>query len=333
MLWPVPGLDADLERGQWAEQAGYDDLWLPDAEGMHDPIALAAALAVCTSRVRICTGVVPVYNRPAPILATGVGFVAARAPGRFVLGLGSSTSNMVDRWYGVPFEQPLTTVREYLVLLRAILSGAKTDFRGTRLRSHGFRLQHVPDPPVPLYLGAMGPKMLELAGELADGVVLNDFTPPDRLDYALEHLDRGARRAGRRAEDLEVVKRRAVVVSFSGEEEAAAHEFFRRYYAFYASAPVYQDMMVKLGHGEAVAEVRAGYAARDRARVTRAISDAMVERLFLYGSPSHCREALAREFARGVTSAAISPQADTAAAFARMAGAFARTPDGAWTAP
>jgi probable F420-dependent oxidoreductase len=323
MLWPAPGLDAGFARGRWAEEAGYDDLWFPDAEGMLDPIALASALAATTSRIRLCTGVVPVFNRPPAILATGVSVITQLAPGRFVLGLGSSTSNMVDRWYGIPFSQPLTHVREYVVLLRQIFAGRKTDFSGTTLRSHGFRLQAVPRELLPIHLGAMGPKMLQLAGELADGVVLNDFTPLDRLAWAMDQVDIGAKRAGRRVEDLEIVKRHAVVVTPDQEAKLAALEFFRRHFAFYASAPVYQQMMRSLGYHAAADEVSAGYAARDRARVTRAITDDMVERIFLFGSAEHCHARVRAYYAGGVDTVAISPQAEATEGFARSAEAFA----------
>ena len=322
MLWPAPGLDADLQRGQWAEAAGYDDVWLPNAEGMFDPMALASALAVTTSRVRVCTGVVPMFNAPAPVLATQVSFIAAQAPGRFVLGLGSSTGNMVQRWYGVPFERPLTQLREYLQLLRQILAGEKTAFRGECVQSAGFRLQAPPVTPVPLHLGAMGPRMLALAGELADGVVLNDFTPPDTLGRALEQIDAGARRSGRRVEDLEIVKRRAVVVTRNAEEYAATLAFYRQHFAFYASAPAYQAVMQRLGYGAAVDEVRAGYASRDRARITAAISEEMIHRIFLFGDAEHCITQLKREYASGIQTLVVSPQAATPDAFAYIAEAL-----------
>jgi len=319
MLWPAPGIDADLARGQWAEAAGYDDVWLPNAEGMHDPIALATALAVTTRTIRIATGVVPMFNAPAAVLATQVGFIAAQAPGRFVLGLGSSTGNMVQRWYGVPFERPLRQLREYVQLLRQILAGGKTAFAGECINSHGFRLQSPPAQAVPLHLGAMGPRMLALAGELADGVMLNDFTPPDVLAEALDHLDAGAKRSGRRVEDLELVKRRAVVVTRNAGEYTAALEFYRQHFAFYASAPAYQAVMQRLGYPHAVDEVRAGYAARDRARITRAITDEMIHRVFLFGDVEHCLAQLRAEFAAGVHTLVISPQADSAESFTHTA--------------
>ena len=319
MLWPVPGLDAGFERGRWAETQGYDDLWLADAEGLEDPLTLAAGLGVACSRVRLCTGIVPVFNRPPALLATAVVAAEARAPGRLVLGLGASTPNMIERWYGLNYDKPLTRVRETVALLRQILAGGKTDFSGQTLRSHGFRLQSLPSAPVPLVLGAIGGKMLELAGEVADGVLLNDFTPPDRMGYALERLDIGAKRAGRRVDDLEIIKRRAFYLT---DDTARGLEYFRQHLAFYASAAQYQNVMIELGYGQAVEEARAGYAARDRQRITAAISDEIVHRIFSFGNEAHCRGLVAADYAAGVDSLIISPQGGTAEAFARGAEAF-----------
>ena len=150
MLWPAAGLDAGFDRGVWAEHAGYDDVWLADSEGLQDPIALAAALGVATDRVRLCTGVVPVFNRPPAILATGVIAAEQRAAGRFVLGLGASTQNMIERWYGLPYDRPLMRVRETVALLRAIFAGEKTAFDGDTIHSKGFRLAERASEPIPI---------------------------------------------------------------------------------------------------------------------------------------------------------------------------------------
>lgn len=325
MLWPVPALDAGFERGRWAERAGYDDVWLADAQGLHDPLALAAALGAVTTRIRLCTGVVPVFNRPPAVLATAVSAVAERAPGRCVLGLGASTANMVDRWYGLDYAKPLTRVRETVVLLRRILAGERTDFHGEVLRSQGFRLAAPPTTPVPLFVGAIGMKMLQLAGELADGVVLNDFTPPDRLAWALTQIDVGARRAGRTVADLEIVRRRAVLVTRSIDEDTAALADCREQLAFYASAAAYQAIMSELGYAHAVAEARAGYATRDRARVSAAITDDMVQRIFPFGPAARWQALLRADYAAGIDTVIVSPQARTAEAFAHMAETFAVT--------
>lgn len=323
MLWPVPGLDAGFERGQWAERAAYDDLWLPDAEALPDPITMAAALGVGTNSIRLCTGIVPVFNRPPPLLATAVVAAEAHAPGRFVLGLGSSTQNMIERWYGLPYAKPLTRVRESVTLLRQIFAGEKTDFSGRTLRSKGFQLKAVPSEPVPIYLGAIGEKMLQLAGEIADGVILNDFTPPDRIDWALSQLEVGAKSAGRSLDDLEIVKRRAFLIT---ENQQAGLDFFRAYLGLYGSAPAYQNALNNLGYDEAVEQIRAGYAVRDRAAIAAAISDQMISRLFAFGADADCQHLLDTDFKAGIDTVVVSPQAETAAAFARTAQALAPRP-------
>lgn len=321
MLWPVPGLDAGFERGLWAEAHGYDDLWLPDGECLEDPLTLAAGLGVATSKIRLCTGIVPVFNRPPPLLATAVVAAEARAPGRLVLGLGASTPNMIERWYGLHYERPLTRVRETVELLRQILAGGKTAYEGRTLHSHGFQLKSRPGAPVPIVLGAIGGKMLELAGEIADGVLLNDFTPPDRLDYALEKLDTGAKRAGRRVEDLEIIKRRALYFT---DDDAAGLAYGRQTLGFYASAPQYQNVMLELGYREAVEEARAGYATRDRRRIAAALTDDMVRRIFSFGDDAHCRALVEADYAAGVHTIVVSPQGGTRDAFERGVQAFAR---------
>jgi probable F420-dependent oxidoreductase len=325
MLWPASELGAGFERGPWAEEAGYDDLWLPDGQGLEDPIALAAALGVTTRKVRLCTGIVPIFNRPPPVLATGVVAAERRAPGRFVLGLGTSTSNMIARWYGLAFEKPNTRMRETVTLLRAILAGEKTDFVGETVRSQGFQLSERPTAPVPIYVAAMGAPMLELAGEIADGVVLNDLTPVDRLHWAFERIDVGAKRRGRRVEDLEIVRRRALRVTKSAAETRHALEFFHNAVAFYGSAPAYQKALVALGYRDAVEEIRAGYASRDRARTMKAVADEMVTRVFLFGSGDWCRAQIRADYEGGVDTMVVSPQAEDAATWARSADAFAAT--------
>ncbi|MGR8948178.1 MAG: LLM class flavin-dependent oxidoreductase [Gammaproteobacteria bacterium] len=321
MLWPAPDRGAGFERGLWAEKAGYDDLWLPDAEGLQDPITFAAALGTATTKVRLCTGIVPVFNRPPPLLATGVVAAEQRAPGRFVLGLGPSTNNMIDRWYGLPYDKPLTRVRETIELLRKLFDGEKSNYQGETLRSTGFKLMEQPSAPVPIFIGAIGPKMLALAGEMADGVLLNDFTPPDRLDWALEKIDQGAKRAGRRAEDLEIVKRRGIFLS---PNSTAGLAYFRSYIGFYGAAPAYQKIMVRLGYKKAVEQIREGYAEGDRAKVANAVSDDMIDRLFAYGDVAKCQDIVRKDFTAGIDSAVISPQGDSAQQYSAGAEAFSR---------
>ena len=142
------------------------------------------------------------------------------------------------------------------------------------------------------------------------------------MAYALERLDVGAKRAGRRVENLEIIKRRALYLT---DDTAGGLEYFRQHLAFYASAAQYQNVMCELGYREAVEEARAGYAARDRVRITAAITDDIVQRIFSFGSDAHCRSLVAADFAAGVDTLIVSPQGGTAESFARGAEAFLPT--------
>ncbi len=322
MLWPSPGIDAGFSRALWCEQEGFDDVWFPDGEGMQDALTLAAGVASRTARIRLCTGIVPVYNRPPAVLATSALALSHLAPGRFVLGIGSSTHAMIENWYGRSFEKPLANVRETTQLLRRLFAGEKTDFQGEVLRSRGFRLKERPGGEIPIHIAAMGPKMLRLAGEVGDGVVLNDMTPDDRIPAALEQIDEGAKRSGRRVEDLEISIRRATLVT---DDENDAREMFRSQFTFYASTPVYQRQMIELGYASAIDEIRLGYANRDRGRSLRAVDDAMVERFYVFGDGEACRRRVRASFDAGIDTVFVSPQARCSDHFDATCRAFAPT--------
>ena len=259
------------------------------------------------------------FNRPPPLLATAVVAAEQRARGRFVLGLGPSTNNMIDRWYGLEYSKPLTRTRETIELLHQLLSGEKSNYQGNTLRSKGFTLMETPTKEVPIFIGAIGPKMLALAGEVADGVLLNDFTPPDRLAWALDQIDLGAKRCGRRVDDLEIVKRRGIYLS---DDVEAGLEYFREYIGFYGAAPAYQQIMINLGYEKTVAAIREAYADRNRLAVKQAVPDEMVTRLFAFGDRAHCQQIVRNDLSAGVDSSVVSPQGASAELYALCAEAF-----------
>src|ERR671930_1920386 len=149
---------ADLFRR--IEGAGYDDVWTSETAGYDGftPLALAAAH---TDRLRLATGVVNPFTRGPALLAQHCAALADASGGRFVLGLGSSSNVIVEKWNGVPFEKPLTRMRETVPVLRDVLAGG----RGPG----GFKLETPPAHPVPIVLAALRDRMLRLGGELADG--------------------------------------------------------------------------------------------------------------------------------------------------------------------
>jgi len=210
---PVPpDLPACQRAARRMEELGYDSVWLADTGAGPDAFVLAAAVACVTSKLRIGTAVIPAYTRTPSVFAAGAGSVAQLAPGRFVLGIGASSETIVRAWGGVPFERPLPYIREAVTIIRQMLAGERVTFEGKWLRTRGFRLVSQPPQTVPIYLAALMPPMLELAGALGDGVILN-MMPVEAVPRMLEHVRRGTERAGRDPQGLEVVARFQVIVT------------------------------------------------------------------------------------------------------------------------
>lgn len=280
--------DDPLALAQWADEQGYESFWLTDGGGRMDAITLAAAVAVKTRRIQIGLGVVPVFTRPPAIFATSALALSRLAPERILFGLGSSHPGMVHDWYGQPFEKTLTRVRETVQLLRPMLAGERVDFDGETLFSHGFRLAAPVEGHVPLYIAALRPKMLELAGEVADGVVLN-LAPLEVLPRMLEHIDTGAKRSGRRVEDLDVA---CIFNTYVTSDPEGAVAQFGRVSAYYYAMPAYNAFLAWCGYKDAAQALTETTASGDRATAAAVLSPDLIRKLAIIGDADACRATL-----------------------------------------
>ena len=317
---PVPPDLAMCRRvAERVEALGYDSVWIADTGAGPDAFVVGAAVATCTTRLRIGTAVIPVYTRTPSVMAAGAGSLAQLAAGRVVLGIGASSETIVDTWGGVPFSRPLNRIRETVGVLRSMLAGERVTFEGRTIRTRGFRLVSPPPRPMPIYLAALMPPMLELAGEIADGVILN-FMPVEAVPRMLEHIRRGAERAGRDASQLEIVSRFQTVVT---DDVAAARGAIRHMMGPYFATSVYNRFVAWCGFPDEAAAILAGWQAKDRARNLAAVTDEMIDRIAIIGPAAHCRARL-RAFAEaGVTTPMVHPflfdEASIWAAFEQLA--------------
>jgi len=317
---PVPPDLAMCRRvAERVEALGYDSVWIADTGAGPDAFVVGAAVATCTTRLRIGTAVIPVYTRTPSVMAAGAGSLAQLAAGRVVLGIGASSETIVDTWGGVPFSRPLNRIRETVGVLRSMLAGERVTFEGRTIRTRGFRLVSPPPRPMPIYLAALMPPMLELAGEIADGVILN-FMPVEAVPRMLEHVRRGAERAGRDASQLEIVSRFQTVVT---DDVAAARGAIRHMMGPYFATSVYNRFVAWCGFPDEAAAILAGWQAKDRARNLAAVTDEMIDRIAIIGPAAHCRARL-RAFAEaGVTTPMVHPflfdEASIWAAFEQLA--------------
>lgn len=314
-----PGQQNPIDTAVWAEQQGYPSVWMTDGGGRMDAITAASAVGARTSTVRIGLSIVPVFTRPAAVFATSAATLSHVAPGRIVFGLGSSSETMIGSWYGLPFEKPLTRVRETITALRTMLTGERTTFEGETIHAKNFRLGVPLNGPMPIYVAGLRPKMLELAGEMADGVVLN-LCPVQVLPRILEHIDTGAKRVGRRVDDLEVT---SLLNAFVTDDESTAIASMNRVALGYYSAGVYNKFLTWMGYEAEAAQIREGFANRDRNQTESALPEEVVRTLGIIGDRDSCRKQLEAYRDAGLDTAIIGAASPDEAVYQETIEAFA----------
>ena len=304
-----------------AEQRGYDTAWTAEVAGQ-DAFTTMTLLASGTTRLKVATGVVPVQTRTPIVLAMTAATLGHVAPGRVALGLGVSSPIIVGQWHGLPVRKPLQQMREAVQIIRLALTGERVTFEGEFYRIRNFRLTlPLPPQPVRLYLGALGPKMLELAGEVGDGVLLN-WLAPETVQQSLPHLERGARRAGRGLADFEIA---AFVRTCVTDDPDAARRWLARDITGYAIVDSYARFFSAAGYAQEVEAISRAWKAGDRAGAVTQVTPRFLAGLGNIGSAEACRQRIA-EFAKAGLSMPVvfpfSPDADPRASLLRTVRSF-----------
>ncbi len=298
-----PDLNHTIDRLKWAEDNGYPDAWFSDS-GAPDTLTQVAAVAHHTTSIRIGVAVTPVYTRTPAVIAASVNVLAQLLPGRFVMGIGSSSQTIMGQWNGIALDKPLTRVRETAQMVRSMLTGAKSDYQGEVLSSRGYR-QAPLDPPPPLYIGALRPKMIEMAAEFGDGVIFN-LWPQSALPKMMEHVKIGAERAGKRVEDVEIVNRAMVLAT---DDKVAGRNIFRAVFAHYYATPVYNKFLAWAGYDGAASTITEGWAQKDRDKTTGAMTDEMIDEIAIIGSEEEIQARIQADADGGVHTSIIAPMA------------------------
>jgi probable F420-dependent oxidoreductase len=293
-------LEQAIERVKLADSLGYEAVYLTHVAG-RESLTVLTAYALASSRIRIGTGVVPIYTRTPATMAQTAATIDELSGGRFTLGLGVSHRPVVEGWHGQRIDRPAAEMREYTGIVRAILRGEDPP-DGEKWQT-GFHLVGLdPRPQLPIYIAALSPTMLRLAGEIADGVVLWLCSPGYIRDVVIPEIAAGRERAGRSLEGFDVV---AAVPAALTEDRAGAYEAMRRDLIPYFGLPFYRAMIERSGFG---ADIE-GYdgAAGDLEAMQAAISEDFLEQLTAVGDETAVRAALERYSAAGATSPCIGP--------------------------
>src|SRR5215470_847400 len=276
-LNPGRDLSTAVNLARRAEALGYDSAWVTHGLG-RDSFVVLAAYGAATSRLGLGNGVVPIYPRHPVTMAQAALTLNELTRGRFRLGIGVSHRASMDAMLGVPITEPMAVMREYVAVLRGAL-GAGANFSGKYYRVQWSLALPTRPPAPPIYLAALGPRMCELAGEIADGVILWLTSPDYVRDVARPALERGRKRAGKTLEGFEVMAAVPLAVT---DDRAAALAAFRVELARYVALPFYRAMMEGSGLGEALrASDRDGAVAPALAEALGAVGDAAAARAFV----------------------------------------------------
>ena len=297
MTAPLPGpLHSHREKLAELADLGYTDIWSAEADGADafTPLALASAWE---PRLRLGTAIVPAYTRSPACFAQCVASLADAAPGRFAIGVGSSSNVIVERWNGVPFVEPYKRVRDVVRFLHDALSGEKVAKAYDTFEIQGFRLGVKPEHTPPILVAGLREGMLRLAGREADGAIINWLSSGDvrRVAGIVNDAAGGAER--------EIVARIFVCPS---DRTDVVREAARFAIAAYMNVPVYAAFHEWLGRGEVFGPMWEAWKAGDRKAALKVIPDEVVDDLIVHGSPASCRAQIQEYFDNGVTTSSLA---------------------------
>ncbi len=308
---------------QYAEAKGFDAVWQAESRLVREATVPLAAFASVTERIKVGSGVVDCWSRNPARLAATFSTLDDLAPGRVILGIGAWWDPLAAK-VGISRARPLRAMREIVTAVRALLHNETVTMHGEFVHLDGVELDYVYQErrpkDVPIYLGATGMQMMELAGEICDGVVLNYLVSPDYNRVAMEHLAAGAAKAGRRVEDID---RPQLVVCSVHEDRATALDMARLMVTQYLgqqphimkASGVPQSLLDKVG------EVLTWPATHEQVEAaSKLVPDEIVQMLTASGTPTEARAKVADYLRDGATCPILYPLGDVHAMIDAFAG-------------
>lgn len=301
-------LDRTLECAKRADEAGLHSVWKQEASGSNG-IATLAAGAQCTTDVRIGTGVASVYSRSPTLLGMSAATLQQLSNGRALLGLGVSSSPLVEQWHGMTFERPLRRLREVIEIIRQTTAGRTVEYDGDVFDIGPYNIALETSTDVPILNAAISDANRNLTGEYADGW-LPAFIPQSSFSNHVSDIRESARDTGRSPDELIV----APWVPTAVDEEPDCAERRVRYLLAQEMAMGYNEQVNEYGFGDAPNRVHDLFRDRNREEAVAAITDRMVSELAVYGTESDVREPFQCYFRDGADVVIAMPSMDASVA-------------------
>jgi coenzyme F420-dependent oxidoreductase len=288
-----------LDLVRRAEALGFHSAWHGESWG-YDAFTPLAEAAVHTSTIKLGTHIATVFSRTPAMMAQSAASLDVISNGRLILGLGTSGPIVVRDWHGQRWTRPLQRTREYVEIVRLALSGERVDFQGELFQLRGFRLRDsTVRSSVPVMIASIGPRNVELTGEIADGW-LPIFPHVDSLAGMRGLLAKGAARSGRDPAAIEIAPS---ILTAVADDAAEARHLARAHVAFYVGGmgTFYYEAVAKHGFEEEAGRVKRAWAVPGRAGRAAVVTDEMLDAMTLVGSRAHVLERLDALADAGVT--------------------------------
>lgn len=297
------GFDQILSTAKFADQLGYHSMWLPEGFG-RDAIVYLSALGLSTERIKLATGILSTYARTPTMTAMSAATIDQLSGGRFILGLGVGHEPMTQDGHGVPFHRPVTRGRETIEIIRRLLSGSSVTFNGKVFRTNKATINVQPiQDQLPVYLAALKPKMVQLAGEVADGVLLN-FSPKTYVEQAVGLVREAETRSGRTPGSCDVACYVRVAVTHDYEASKPA---LQQVLAGRLRLPFYARYFEKLGFEEETGRITTALERGDEQSAMAAVTDRLIHAMVIVGTSAECRTQLNEWRAVGLGLPIIAP--------------------------
>jgi 5,10-methylenetetrahydromethanopterin reductase len=307
------------EYGRVAEAAGFESLWVTERYFHEETFSMLGFLAAVTQNIRLGLGVTNPYTRHPALLAMAAATLDRISGGRFLLGLGRSDGAVVQGRMGIPYGSPRSALREAVSIIRDLLADREVTATEGQFRLRGAGLAVKPfQERLPIYLAAIGPQALRLAGSIADGVLLNAYTPASYVRYAVAQVRQAAQEMGRDPDSVDIAC--MLVVRLTDDPGRLRRGLKERLVRLLAEPQVGEVLLDKGGFDSSILKpLRALVEQNHDKEAVDLVTDEMVEAFYLVGPAAHCRERIAEYREAGVDLPLLLPRLED---YAKVAGAL-----------
>jgi len=317
-LGPLLSMDDLLRCAKMADQQqNIDSLWIPESWG-RESFSSLGAISQITKNVRLGTSIIGIYSRTPAITAMAAITLDMLSGNRTVIGLGASTPAIVENWHGVHFDMPASRMKEYVESVRLMTQGEKVNYSGKFFKINNFKMLHQPQRKhIPIFMAAVNKKMISLASELADGILLylRPFEELNKMAYELKQATKG--------KAFEIAC--SFICAVSNKEPQKARDRAAVTLAFYvAVGKYYSNFLAENGFKAEVQKIIGEYKKSGAEGAARFVSDKMLSSLAVCGSSEDCRESLSKFLSTGITLPILqfNPLGDSESSFREMLSTF-----------